>query len=173
MGEPQPPIGDLSILGIFSPYSFAALGVGMAMGLSVTAAAWGMFITGTSLLGAGVKAPRIRSRNLISIVFCEAVAIYGIIMAIILQGKMGQTESPYTQNNLAAGYSVFWSGITVGVSNLCCGIAVGITGSGCALADAQDSNLFVKILVIEIFASALGLFGVVVGILHQAKFTIQ
>ncbi|GFR43767.1 hypothetical protein Agub_g4881 [Astrephomene gubernaculifera] len=153
-----------------SPYFWAALGVALCVGMSILGAAWGIFITGASLVGAAIRVPRITSKNLISVIFCEAVAIYGVIVAIILQTKIEyvdpqSTGGVYDKYAVAAGYSIFGSGITTGFANLVCGMCVGIVGSSCALSDAQNSTLFVKILVVEIFGSALGLFGVIIGII--------
>lgn len=92
-------------------------------------------------------------------------------MAIVFSAKLTSvpSKSLYTKENLYTGYSLFWAGLTVGISNLICGIAVGITGSTAAISDAADSSLFVKILVVEIFGSVLGLFGLIVGLLMTGK----
>ncbi|EQC29642.1 V-type H+-transporting ATPase 21kDa proteolipid subunit [Saprolegnia diclina VS20] len=160
------------VLTSISPYMWGNIGIAVGLGFSVIGAAWGIFLTGSSLLGAAVKAPRIRSKNLVSIIFCEATAIYGVIISIILQNKVevpgvrGPHDAPLDLNQLYfAGYAVFGAGLAVGLTNIASGISVGIAGSSCALADAQNANLYVKILIVEIFASALGIFGVIVGII--------
>ena len=53
----------------------------------------------------------------------------------------------------------------MGVTNLIGGIAVGISGSNTVVADAADQTLFVKTLIVGIMASALSIFGVIVGII--------
>ncbi|CAN0270618.1 unnamed protein product [Ascophyllum nodosum] len=166
------------VLTHMSPFGWANLGIGFALGLSVLGAGWGIFLTGSSIMGAAIKAPRIRSKNLVSVIFCEATAIYGVIMAIILTNKIqdppDDPDSYEWTTAYFAGYALFTAGVAVGLTNLASGISVGVAGSACALADGQDAQLFVKILIVEIFASALGIFGIIVGIIqsNSAEFPV-
>ena len=100
----------------------------------------GIWTAASTLMGGCVKAPRIRSKNLIrfhffvllrsSIIFCEANAIYGIIIAVILINKV--SVNGYDENfNFKpdfdfptlyyAAYAIFSAGLSVGLSNVTSG----------------------------------------------------
>merc|ERR1712178_454899 len=123
------------------PTFLSFYGTAFALGLSVLGAAWGIFLTGSSLVGAAIKVPRIKSKNLISVIFCEALAIYGVIIAIICATKIKSADviaDMYDTQHGAShwgvkleagpnvyfgGYCFFWTGLTVGLANLFCGLA--------------------------------------------------
>lgn len=115
--------------------------------------------------------PRIQSKNLISIILCEACGIYGLIIALLLSTMKGTSNWLVTYQSIEnyqqaenAGYAAFWVGITVGLSNVFCGLCVGVLGSSTALVTAQNGSTFISMLIVIIFASAIGLYAVIIGI---------
>ena len=114
-----------------SPYSVAYLAVAFSLGLSIIGAGWGIYMTGAALVGNAIKMPRIASRNFISVIFCEATAVYGIIMSIILQSKIKDTtlddDEKFGQAQLCA-FSMLCAGLCCGLSNVASGMAIGVIG---------------------------------------------
>ncbi|GIX61129.1 vacuolar ATP synthase 21 kDa proteolipid subunit, putative [Babesia caballi] len=152
------------------PHFWGHLGIFFSLGLSVLGAAWGILLCGPSIMGGSVKSPRVTVKNLVSVIFCEAVGIYGLIVAVLLitaSTHFTGIECPKDFDadpqktaqyvlEVHRGYLILAAGLIVGLSNLACGVSVGAVGSACALADAQKPQLFVKILMVEIFAGVLG-----------------
>merc|ERR1711916_411188 len=71
---------------------------------------------------------------------------------------------------LFTGYAHLSAGLVCGLSGLAAGIAIGIVGDAGVRANGQQPKLYVGMILILIFAEALGLYGLIVAIvLSQAN----
>merc|ERR1739848_375630 len=96
----------------------------------------------------------------IPVVMAGVLGIYGLITAVIINGKL----DPADQYSSYSGYAHLAAGLTVGMSSLAAGLAIGVVGDAGVRANAQQPRLFVGIILILIFAEALGLYGLIVGL---------
>lgn len=67
----------------------AALGAGIAMGVSALAAAWSQGAVGSAALGVIAERPEFEKNVLIYLVLPEILAILGFVIAIMLVGSVG------------------------------------------------------------------------------------
>jgi len=134
------------------------LGVSSAIVFSNLGAAYGTAKSGVGISSMGVMRPDMVMRSIIPVVMAGVLGIYGLITAVIINGKI---HSPYPA---FAGYAHFSAGLVVGLSSLAAGLAIGIVGDAGVRANAQQPKLFVGMILILIFAEALGLYGLIVGL---------
>jgi V/A-type H+-transporting ATPase subunit K len=73
----------LAILGL-------ALGAGLALGLAGVGASLGMGTASAAALGAITEKPETFGKSILYVVFIEAVAIYGFVIAFLLVGYIPQ-----------------------------------------------------------------------------------
>jgi len=64
-----------------------------------------------------------------------------------------------------SGYAHLSAGLSCGLSGLGAGLAIGIVGDAGVRANGIQPKLFVPMVLILIFAEALGLYGLIVGII--------
>eukprot|EP00913_Durusdinium_trenchii_P009539 g8963.t1 len=100
----------------------------------------------------GVMRPDMIMKSIIPVVMAGVLGIYGLITAVIINGKMDAANySAYS------GYAHLGAGLTVGMSSLA-------AGGDDFKSNAQQPRLFVGMILILIFAEALGLYGLIVGL---------
>merc|ERR1712166_1184762 len=139
---------------------FGFMGLSSAIIFANLGAAYGTAKSGVGIMSMGVMRPDMVMRSIIPVVMAGVLGIYGLITAVIINGKLTEPEL-YSQ---FAGFAHFGAGLTVGLSSLAAGMAIGIVGDAGVRANAQQPRLFVGMILILIFAEALGLYGLIVGL---------
>ena len=139
---------------------FGFMGVTTAVVFANLGAAYGTAKSGVGICSMGVMRPDMVMKSIIPVVMAGVLGIYGLITAVIINGKLTE-PSKYSAYE---GYAHFGAGMTVGLSSLAAGMAIGIVGDAGVRANAQQPRLFVGMILILIFAEALGLYGLIVGL---------
>jgi len=150
------------VLPVCDPNSafFGFMGIAIAQVFANLGSAYGTAKAGVGVCSMGVMRPDLVMKSIIPVVMAGILGIYGLVMSILIfNGLKMQAEYPKYM-----GFAALASGITVGLSALGAGLAIGIVGDAGVRASAQQPKLFVGLILILIFAEALGLYGLIIGI---------
>ena len=153
-----------------------ALGFGGATIALVFACLGSAYGTGKAAVGIssiGVEEPQLVMKMLIPVVMAGVLGIYGLIIAVIIadgvrpfSGAATRTHSDYS---LYSGVAHLASGLCCGLSGVSAGIAIGIVGDAGVRASAMQRKVYVGMVLILIFAEALGLYGLIVALILASK----
>ena len=140
-------------------YFFGYMGIASALVFANLGAAYGTAKSGVGICSMGVLKPDKIIKSVIPVIMAGILGIYGLIVAVILNQKIGNDYS------YKKGYSHLSSGLCCGLSSLGAGIAIGIGGDAGVRALGQTDKIFVGMMLILIFAEALGLYGLIVSLI--------
>ena len=139
-------------------------GVAFAITFSNWGAAYGMGKASVGIAGMGARKPELIIKSLLPVVMASILGIYGMITSvIILRGMNLETYDWYS------GYKHLCAGLCCGFSSMASGYAIGIVGDMGVRYTAQQGKLFLGMLLILIFAEAIGLFGLILAIVVATK----
>jgi len=152
--------------------------------------AYGTAKAGQGVLAMGIRSPELLMKNIIPVVMAGGLGIYGLIVAVILNGKFSMpTGTGYATYSQYTGFSHLAAGLCCGLCSLASGLAIGIaadagtravgaqahmsaswkkmgfTGDSGGQVNSAGDALFVGTILIQVFASNLGLYGLIASLI--------
>jgi len=137
------------------------MGMAASMSFSTLGSAYGMAKSGVAVTSIGIMHPDKLMKSLIPVIMAGMIGIYGLLIGIILVTTKVKAED-YTNFQGIGGFA---GGLACGLSGLAAGIAIGIVGDAGVRAHAVQTKVFTPMIVILVFAEALGIFGLIIGII--------
>merc|ERR1711934_448511 len=145
---------------------FGFMGCAAALVFACLGAAYGTAKSGVGVANMGVLHAEMVMKSIIPIIMAGVLGIYGLIVAVLLTS--GIDKEPYGYASFS-GYSALSAGLCCGMAGLSAGIAIGIVGGAGVRANARQPKLFVGVILILIFAEALGLYGLIVALILSSN----
>lgn len=149
---------------VYAPF-FGAIGCAAAIIFTSFGAAYGTAKSGIGICVTCVLRPDLLFKNIVPVIMAGIIAIYGLIVSVLIVYSLGQKQALFT------GFIQLGAGLSVGLSGLAAGFAIGIVGDAGVRGNSQQPRLFVGMLLILIFAEVLGLYGLIVALLLNARAT--
>ena len=145
-----------------TPYFFGYMGIAAALVFANLGAAYGTAKAGVGICSMGVLNPDKIIKSVIPVIMAGILGIYGLIVCVVVNQKITGAGSSYSYKS---SYSHLSSGLCCGLSSLGAGIAIGIGGDAGVRALGQTDKIFVGMMLILIFAEALGLYGLIISLI--------
>eukprot|EP01011_Urceolus_sp_BLP5_P001823 TRINITY_DN2567_c0_g1_i2.p1 TRINITY_DN2567_c0_g1~~TRINITY_DN2567_c0_g1_i2.p1 ORF type:complete len:171 (+),score=37.06 TRINITY_DN2567_c0_g1_i2:81-593(+) len=143
---------------------FGSMGAAAALIFANLGAAYGTAKSGVGVAHLGIMASAKIMRGIVPVVMAGILGIYGLIIAVIISGQLGKPE----YNNYA-GFIHFGGGLAGGMASLAAGLAIGVVGDSSVRAYGKQDKIFVAMILMLIFAEALGLYGLIIALLMNGK----
>ncbi|KAE8146870.1 V-type proton ATPase proteolipid subunit [Aspergillus avenaceus] len=140
---------------VYAPF-FGAVGCASAIVFTSFGAAYGTAKAGVGICSMGVLRPDLIVKNIVPVVMAGILGIYGLVVSVLIA------------NNLAQKVTIYTSLVQMG-AGLAAGFAIGIVGDAGVRGTAQQPRLYVGMILILIFAEALGLYGLIVALLMNSR----
>jgi len=145
----------------YAPF-FGYMGAATAQIFSVLGAAYGTAKAAVGIYEMGIQNPRMIIKAVIPVVMAGVIAIYGLVLSLVLKGKIHEASEGYT---LDQGFSHLAAGLTVGLCGLASGYATGIVSDAGVRSMGRQPKMFIGMILVLIFAGALALYGLIAGLI--------
>mmetsp|Transcript_20455 Transcript_20455/g.19676 ORF Transcript_20455/g.19676 Transcript_20455/m.19676 type:complete len:208 (-) Transcript_20455:328-951(-) len=165
-------------------------GIAFAVGFANLGASYGTAKAGQGILAMGIRSPELLMKNIIPVVMAGVLGIYGLIVAVILNGKITTPNNDrYCTYSQYSGFAHLAAGTCCGLCSLASGLAIGIsadagtravgaqsamaaswkkmgfTGDAGGQVTSSGDSLFVGTVLIQVFAGNLGLYGLITALI--------
>ncbi|CAI2380081.1 unnamed protein product [Moneuplotes crassus] len=138
---------------------FGFMGIASALVFANLGASYGTAKSGVGIASMGVLKPELIFKSIVPVIMAGILGIYGLIISLLIYQKINRDSYTFFE-----GYKHLASGLCCGLSSLGAGLAIGIVGDAGVRANAQQEAVFVGMILILIFAEALGLYGMIIAI---------